>query len=376
MNKKKVLGAVCALACATNFAFIQPVSARIMNAQEQEAWARHEEKAAFGARGSRTYSEGAIQATPIVQGIQRRLCDKNGIEVTTDLFQNTYDFETKVHPIQVIDDYYNASAMGAGYIYVGIEYLRSIKEVTKFYNQYDYISCEQVLAHELSHAIGGHTTTSKINKTKKEELAEKGAVKLMNNLPEGGWGAYLIGVYNDLNRPEINEQVKDSFVKESGGKITMPSFSTTVYHSKKGGQYELRLEVAARGRNMDSAYFGGQMADCIAHNALTVESLDVIPVPAELKESIKFKGDYILVCRSSKFPSGYRILAPLYYFLEPRDKVMNEWNRMKSLVLKGDGDIEWYNNMEKLTIKRGDSSKDNMWRMWLALAVAKDVQNR
>lgn len=118
------------------------------------------------------------------------------------------------------------------------------------------------------------------------------------------------------------------------------------------------------------------MADCIAHNALTVESLDVIPVPAELKESIKFKDDYILVCRSNKFPSGYRILAPLYYFLEPRDKVMNEWNRMKGLVLKGDGDIEWYNNMEKLTIKRGDSSKDNMWRMWLALAVAKDVQNR
>lgn len=128
---------------------------------------------------------------------------------------------------------------------------------------------------------------------------------------------------------------------------------------------------------MDSAYFGGQMADCIAHNALTVESLDVIPVPAELKESIKFKGDYILVCRSSKFPCGYRILAPLYSsILDPRDKVMNEWNRMKGLVLKGDGDIEWYNNMEKLTIKRGDSSKDNMWRMWLALAVANDVQNR
>lgn len=126
---------------------------------------------------------------------------------------------------------------------------------------------------------------------------------------------------------------------------------------------------------MDSAYFGGQMADCIAHNALTVESLDVIPVPTELKESIKFKGDYILVCRSSKFPCGYRILAKLY---GSRDEVMNQWSRMKGLVLKGDGDIEWYNNMEKLTIKSSDGSSryDNMWRMWLALAVAKDVQNR
>jgi len=368
MNKKKILGAVCALACVTNFAFIQPVSARIMNAQEQEAWARHEENEEFGGR-PRTYSEGAIQATPIVQGIQRRLCDKNGIEVTTALFQNTYDFETKVHPIQVIDNFYNAMDMGAGYIYVGIEYLRSTKGVTKFSNQYDYISCERILAHELSHSIGGHTTSSKFNNTK-EELAEKGAVKLMYNLPEGGWGAYLVGVYRDLNRPEINKKVKDSFVKESGGKITMPSYSTTVYHAKKGGQYNLCIE---HGRSMDNAYFGGQMADCIAHKALTVESLDVIPVPTELKESIKFKGDYIIICRSSKLPNGYRILASLY---GSHDKVMDEWGRMKGLVLKGSGDIEWYNNMAKLTIKSGDDSKHNMWRMWLALAVANDVQNR
>lgn len=238
MNKKKILGAVCALACATNFALIQPASARIMNAQEQEAMARHWENEIFGGR-PQTHSEGAIQATPIVQGIQKRICDKNGIEVTTALFQNTYDFETKVHPVQVIDNYFNATDVGAGYIYVGIEHLRSRvgvtisdREVAKFSNQYDYIICERTIAHELSHSIGGHSTSSKFNNTK-EELAEKGTVKLMYNLPEGGWGAYLIGVYNDLTRPEINEKVKDSFVKESGGKITMPSFSTTVYHSKK-----------------------------------------------------------------------------------------------------------------------------------------------
>ena len=369
MNKKKILGAVCALACATNFAFVQPASAEIMNAQEQENWARHLEQDEFNGRRPETYSEEAKQATPIVQGIQKRICDKNGVEVTTALFQNTYDFETKVHPVQVIDNYHNASAMGAGYIYFGVEHLRS-KGVAKFSNQYDYIICEHTLAHELGHAIDGHTTSYKKFHNNQEELAEKASAKLMYNLPEGGWGAYLVGVYRDLNRPEINKQVKDSFVKESGGKITMPSYSTTVYHAKKGGQYNLCIE---NGKSMDNAYFGGQMADCIAHKALTVESLDVIPVPTELKESIKFKGDYIIICRSSKFPNGYRILASLY---GSQDKVMDEWGRMKGLVLKGDGDIEWYNNMAKLTIKSGDDSKHNMWRMWLALAVANDVQNR
>ena len=121
---------------------------------------------------------------------------------------------------------------------------------------------------------------------------------------------------------------------------------------------------------MDNAYFGGQMADCIAHKALTVESLDVIPVPTELKESIKFKGDYIIICRSNKLPNGYRIITSLY---GSQDKVMYEWNQMKGLVVQGGSDIRGYNNMANLTFRQG---KYNLWNMWLALAVAKDAQNR
>ena len=49
MNKKMIMGAVCALACATNLAFSQPASAGflgfgnidIMTAAEQENWAKH-----------------------------------------------------------------------------------------------------------------------------------------------------------------------------------------------------------------------------------------------------------------------------------------------------------------------------------------------
>ena len=366
MNKKKILGAVCALACVTNFAFVQPVSARIMNAHEQENWARHLEQDEFNGRRPETYSEEAKQAMPIVQGIQKRICDKNGVEVTTALFQNTYDFETKVHPVQVVDNYYNASAMGAGYIYLGVEYLRS-KGIAKFSNQDDYIICEHTLAHELGHAIGGHATSYKKFHDNQEELAEKASVKLMDNLSEGGWGAYLVGVYNYLNRPEINEEIKRSFVKATGGKVSMPTYTRTVYHTKNGGRYNLCVESLP---GSDNAYFGGQIAECIARGVFSVENLAVVPVPTELKESIKFKGDYIIVCRSNKLPNGYRILASLY---GSQDKVMNEWNRMKSSVLGGNNDIHSYNTMAK-TLYGNDEY--NMWKMWLALAVANDVQNR
>ena len=69
---------------------------------------------------------------------------------------------------------------------------------------------------------------------------------------------------------KISMDIKKSFVKATGGKVSIPVYSTTVYHAKKGGQYNLCIK---RGRSMDNAYFGGQMADCIAHKALTVESL-------------------------------------------------------------------------------------------------------
>ena len=366
MNKKKILGAVCALACATNFAFVQPVSAEY-SVHEQEKWARHLEQETFGG-APQTYSNEAKRVTPIVQKIQKRLCDKNGIEVTTTLFQNPHDFEVKVHPVQVIDNYEFSAATCAGYIYMGTNVFKRTN-IGVFSDQYDYILCEKIIAHETGHSIGGHGLSKKFNNTA-EPLAEKKSVELLDKLPEGGWGAYLASISRSENYPTINQDIKKSFVKATGGKVSMPTYSTTVYHAKKGGQYNLCIK---NGRSMDNAYFGGQMADCIAHKALTVESLDVIPVPTELKESIKFKGDYIIVCRSNKLPNGYRILASLY---GSQDRVMDDWSRMKGLVLKGDGDIEWYSNMAKLTINSGDDSKHNMWRMWLALAVANDVQNR
>lgn len=363
MNKKTILGVVCAIACATNLTFVQPAIAKFMSAAEQERQTRQIEQDVFGGRPE-TYSDDAKKATPIVQRLQKRICDLNGIEITTDIFQNSDDFKTKVHPVRVVDYYNNACSVGAGYTYIGVDYLRN-EHVLGFFDQYSYIFCEHTIAHEIGHAIGGHTMLSRSEQKNTEELAEKYSFETMCTLPEGGWGAYLVSIYNDTNRPKVNIEITKSFITKAEGKISIPDYSTTVYHAKKGGKYNLCPES---GRTAENTYFGGQVAECIALGALTVNTLAVIPVPKDLQENVKFSGNYLLVCQSSKLPNGYRVLASLW---GSQDKVMDEWRRMKQLVIEGNGDIKWYSNMRRLTFESG---KYNMWKMWLALAVANDVQ--
>jgi len=361
LNKKTFLGAVCALACATNIFVAQPHADAMMNAHEQEKWARHLEKEAFGGPPE-TSSEEAIRLTPIIQGLQKRLCDRNGIEITTTPFQNTYDFETKIHPMQVIDNYHTCYSVGAGYIYFNARYL-SNQLVGSLSDQYAYILAERAIAHEMGHALGGHTTSKKFHNTA-EILAEKKSVELMDKLPEGGWGAYLVSVNIHCNRPDENFKVVKSFVDACDGRITMPTFTTTVYHDKGGGQNNLCLDNYSSNEN---AYFGGQMAYCIAHRALSVEGIEV--VENFLKDEIKFKGDYLLICRSSSLPNGYRVLASLY---GSRDKVLNDWSKMKGFIANGHliDDYDW---VAKETFHKDDGK--NQWAMWLALAVAYDVQH-
>ena len=364
MNKKTIFGVICAVVCAAGFTFVQPANAKFMSASEQENQTRQIEQNVFGG-SPQTSSEDAMRTTPIVQRLQKRICDLNGIEITTDTFQNPDDFKTKVHPVRVVDDYSNACSVGAGYTYIGVDYLRN-ERVLGFSNQYSYIFCEHTIAHEIGHAIGGHAMLSQREHKNMEELAEKYSFKTLCALPEGGWGAYLVSIYNDTNRPKTNIEITKSMITKAEGKISIPDYSTTVYHAKNGGKYELCPDS---GRTADNTYFGGQMAECIALGALTIDSLAVIPVPKDLKENLNFKGDYLLVCQSPKLSNGYRILASLW---GSQDKVLDEWQHMKSLVIEGDGDIKWYNNMRRLTFESG---KYNMWTMWLALAAANDAQN-
>jgi hypothetical protein len=232
----------------------------------------------------------------------------------------------------------------------------------EFRNQYDYIVCEKTIAHETGHAIGGHTTSYKFDNNA-EELAEKKAVELLDKLPEGGWGAYLAAISRHSNRPEINAEIKKSFVKASGGRFDMPTYTTTVYYPKKKGyHYNLNIE---NHQSANNAYFGGQIANCIAKGALKVENLEI--VDNNLRD-IKFNGDYLLICRSSNLPNGYRVLAGVY---GSKDKVMSDWNHVKSMIANGSR-IYDYNEVAKQTLFKGN---DNQWAMWLALATAYDVQH-
>ena len=59
----------------------------------------------------------------------------------------------------------------------------------------------------------------------------------------------------------------------------------------------------------DNAYLAGQIAECIAKDAFKPENLAVI---SNNLTDISFAGDYLLVCKSSNLPNGYRVLASLY----------------------------------------------------------------
>ncbi len=119
MNTRKIMGAVGALVCAINFFTTTPVGA-VASVEKQEA---HAQKLSMPLSTSKE----ALALEPVLNVIEKRICDTNGFTVTSQRFQNNHDFETKLHPVQMVD-YVGSFATGAGYIYVGVE------NVTKVYN--------------------------------------------------------------------------------------------------------------------------------------------------------------------------------------------------------------------------------------------------
>ena len=366
MNMKKIMGAFCALACAVNFGMITPAYAGIlgiMNAHQQEKWAEHLAKEEFnGTVPDECDSDEAKRIAPTIHKLQKRVCDANGIEITDQKFQHTYDFKDKMHPIKIINGYHNGYAVGAGYIYLGTDVFSD--NTFDFNNQYDYILCENTIAHEITHNIEGHTIKSG-RKEKKETNAEKGSIQLLENLPEGGWGSYLVSVHRDMNYPEINRKIMGSFEKESNGKITIVNNgSLVVYRSKTGENYNLAVKNHT---SDDSAYYGGQMAYVIAKGALTVDNIGIME--NTLKDAINFKGDYLLVCYSDKLPNGYRILTELY---GDKQQINRQIESAKQL-LADNVKIGYYNDVAEKTILDKTNPNENYWKIWLTCAVAEDL---
>lgn len=369
MNKKMIMGAVCALACVTNLAFSQPASAGflgfgVMSASEQENWAKHLIKEEFGDNGAEMYSDDAREMLPKVRYTQKRVCDLNGVEIVTNRFTDKYDYKTKIHPVNLVDNYGDAVTVGGGYFFIGVENLKA-RDIASFSDQYSYMALEKTIAHEMVHNIDGHCIY-RTNSHKDEVMAEEGSVKYTEGLPEGGWGIYLVSQSKNNSYPDITNKMYRSFEKESHDKILIKSAADVLYRGKD----EVLYPVVKERRGSDasaSAYFGGQVAYCISKNALSMENIRI--VHNHLKNEINFNGDYLLVCESNNLPNGYRVLTELYGDLSTLQK---DLNTVKGKVRSGklgltDG---MYTSMQK----RWANKDNSFWKMWLACAIAYDFE--
>ena len=335
MNKK-IFGAVCALSLAFNFVVLPMADAaiKVPHAKTQETWAM-DQMSRKGLSEGTSYE--ARQLSNILNNIAYRICDYSGLSIENHPFQNDNDYKTKIHPIHVSEGSTNAHSLGSGHIFVGVKHIKNHIHLENFehasLSQYDHFALEMTMAHEMSHSILGHAyeTGSKEKYEDRYELeAEQRGVALINDLPEGGWGLYMSARARLLNRPDQNEAVIQSFGKKTNGKITFKvvrgcgsgedhfaRLISTYYNASDGHQYEI-LGANASGNNgwrraearEGNAYFGGQLAQCIAEGALTLDNLRVATLGDGMSD-INMGGDCLLICRSPKLPNGYRVLFNL-----------------------------------------------------------------
>lgn len=370
MNTKKIMGAVCAAVCVANFSIMTPAQAfGTPSAAQQEAWARESIQKHFNTSYPAGDSSKARTMTPIVRALQKRICDVNGIEITEQPYQHGSDYKKKIHPISVVDNYSGGYSAGGGYIFIGAgDY--SENELLSPNSWSSYLQTEMVIAHELGHnTFGEFWSVFKAKSTEKQ--ADKDGIKFLESLPEGGLGAYLLHRKWNTDTESVYwkaaNSIRKSFEKATDGKISIESDGRVVKYQKGNDWYMLTTVT----RNLSQAgdantYYGGQMAYCIAKKALTVDSIDIIP--NNLKDTLKFQGDYLLICRSNRFPNGYRILAPLYGTEEALRNTMN-------IFINGDYvNIKNFKDAAKKTSQEGnDVYTNSIWTMWVTYAVAKDL---
>ena len=367
MNKKEILGAVCSLVCVINFAIAQPVSAiKTVSADNQESYAQKLLSEALYGHKPKIYSDDAIQKGIIIKRIQERVCNANGIEVTNNRFTKPHDYQTKMHYINIIDDYHNGAALGGGHIYIGVDLVNDyLADKKSFRNQFDYIANELMISHEMGHNLRGHSIES-IPEDRAEQEAEDTSLALGNALLEGGWGAFLVAKNRCMNRPTQNRNIMDSFERDAYDRIKIESPRRVHYKAKDGNSYRLTIPS---NNNDDRAYFAGQIAECIAKDALRLENLRI--VPNHLKNEIKFGGHSLLICESPNLPNGYRILAAIE-FDKDFEEASTNLKIIKSLILQNGVQLGNYNIVHDEAYK----AQNDCWIMWLACAVAYDNQSR
>ena len=212
MDKKKIAGVLGALVCATSF-FAADLSTAEASAAARERASEQNRKTVEQSdiveliQGT---SREARIVTPIVLNLQSRIAQYNNVGITSEIFDRDNEYKDTLHPAVIVDNCYNSYSTGSGHLYFGIE---SIKKDLESYNlnsmkDFDYVSIEKTIAHEAGHSLSGNEYAAsffaKKSESRCEQEAEDVALRLLDNLPEGGWGAYTMSVSRCANRPEQN----------------------------------------------------------------------------------------------------------------------------------------------------------------------------
>lgn len=378
MNTKKIMSAVCAAVCIANFSMTTPAQAFGLkfggvNTQKQEKQWLIEE---FGTSTPTGTSKEAIEYTPIVRNIQKRICDANGIELTKEPFQNRNDYKTKIHPVKLVDNptHCYALATGNGNIYMSTGFFKD-KQVNfrtdSIFSRFDNLVTAMAVAHEMTHNIKGHQLRNIKNA---EFLAEKGSIQLTDNLPEGGWGGFLVSIRRRItDYINLDYAIFREFGKATDNRFQIEADSQHVdYSSKNGKKHRLFFTTWAGNDYRDTdSYFCGQLAYCYAKKALSMDNIKIAKNTIEGDST--YPAPYLLVCESDKLPNGYRILAPLFEKSStPIDDVVDKLIMAKQMVADGKMiDTSFKDVYNDVHLAKKDI---NLWAMWEACAVAADAE--
>ena len=344
MMDKKIAVFLGVLVCVTFFSADLPNAEAGLHASTRERYAeqnrRKEELESITTLVQGT-SKDAQVLTPIVLDLQKRIARYNGLKITAEPLKGENGYKDTIHPEVVVDNYRNACSTGSGHLYFGVESMKSDVESRDFHSmdQFDYMSLEKTIAHEIGHSIRGddfYTLLAWKTDSRREQDAEDEAVELTDTLPEGGWGVYTMSVSRCANRPKqivknlrkMEEKAKGRVLLNSGkrkynGIIDYPAEACddSVYVAANGKSYQIVAGIDAKTmRNPaynvdptyhnDDAYLAGQIAECIAKDAFRPENIFV--AQNHLRNEVGFEGDYLLICKSAALPNGYRVLATLY----------------------------------------------------------------
>lgn len=349
---------------------------------------------------------GDDELVELAHHLQRRVCEANGMEVTDSPFVSEYDYKTKVHPVRILASFGNAESFGGGLIYAGEDYIKNtcFDGADAPITMYHYIQLEELWGHELTHGQKRHNIRHLYDLGKDRELeAEEGSVAKLENLPEGGWGGYVLSITKHPNRPKQNKKVLAKLEKRTNGAIGLSTALTeeshsTYYHAANGAAYSLHFTFGATDESHDgldeNTYLAGQLAECIAKNALTLDSIQVTGRSALGDAAIEDTIAGLVVCSSDKLPTTRVLMG--FSLVEDRttEQVTADLQRVlpevKRLVVTGQIPLSDYNQSganwrqsrayTKLLQHFGDKRplvwRQDFFRLWLTCAITQDNAQR